>query len=101
MQRDCGYNFLTTSRWAPNDPERLKLPPSPPGLLQVYPLLKLGIAGVFFLCLGIYLITSPSLRSDPNRVSADEVVLGLVGILVGVGILLFGFASIFGFFRRK
>jgi hypothetical protein len=64
--------------------KRAEPPPQVGTGLLVYRAIRLAMAGMIGLVLGLMLILVPFLRTDPNRISLDDVIRGLVTMLVGL-----------------
>jgi hypothetical protein len=63
----------------------------------VYKLFRLGFGGVSIIAVGIWLMTSPDMRQNPNVVTASDLMPGIAAVLIGT--LLLGLA-VYSLFRR-
>jgi hypothetical protein len=68
---------------------------------ELYGLLKLFLAGVTCVALGLVLIFHPSLRTDPKTLSANEVAIGIAPIFIGCLLLTLVGLNLFWLTKRR
>jgi hypothetical protein len=67
-------------------------------MFQTYHALKFIGVGLVFIILGVFLLTTPMVRDDPNQLSTRDLLVGVGPVLAGVLCIGLG---VFSFMRKK